>query len=199
MAGLIGRAPIDKVGLALVRGGRLLLARSRGSEVFQIPGGKVEPGDASDEAALAREIREELGVALDPAAAVRLGVFSAPAAGQAGRMVEIKLYSAPVSGTPVPCGEIAELTWLDLPPGPDAPITAMVRTRIAPALGAMLARGQILAPPGSHARHGQRRAARPPSARRPRGQRRASARDPPACGRGVVRPGAARSPRPGAW
>ncbi|MEV6173340.1 (deoxy)nucleoside triphosphate pyrophosphohydrolase [Streptomyces sp. NPDC051954] len=57
--------PIVVVGAALIDGGRLLAARrSAPSELagrWELPGGKVEPGETS-EAALVRELREELGV-----------------------------------------------------------------------------------------------------------------------------------------
>jgi 8-oxo-dGTP diphosphatase len=50
---------------ALVRGGRLLLARRQEGGVhaglWELPGGKVEPGETPEEA-LDREWREELGV-----------------------------------------------------------------------------------------------------------------------------------------
>ena len=53
------------VGAALVRDGRLLAARrTRPAEAagrWELPGGKVEPGEAR-EAALVRELAEELGV-----------------------------------------------------------------------------------------------------------------------------------------
>lgn len=53
------------VGAALVRAGRVLAARrtaatSRPASGWEFPGGKVEPGE-SDEAAVVRELREELG------------------------------------------------------------------------------------------------------------------------------------------
>ncbi|MGG7564851.1 NUDIX hydrolase [Rhodovulum sp. DZ06] len=124
---------IDKVGLALVRDGKVLLARSRGDAFFQIPGGKVEASDADDVAALVREIREELGVEVDPASAHLLGLFSAEAAGKPGVVVQVKLYRAAIAGDPAPCAEIEELLWHplseDLSAGTDT-----VRLKIIPYL-----------------------------------------------------------------
>lgn len=52
------------VGAALVRGGRVLAARRRGpgptAGRWELPGGKVEPGESHDQA-LVREVAEELG------------------------------------------------------------------------------------------------------------------------------------------
>ncbi|QJW38117.1 NUDIX domain-containing protein [Cellulosimicrobium protaetiae] len=102
------------VGWLNVRDGRLLAVRTTGKDRFFVPGGKVEPGE-SDAEALVREIREELGVRLDPAS-VRPGfVAEAPGHGLGGRMVRMHcLYAEPAPGSPepTPSAEIAELAWL---------------------------------------------------------------------------------------
>lgn len=58
----------EVVGAAILRGGRVLAARRTAPpEVagrWELPGGKVEPGE-DPEAAVRREIREELGCAIE--------------------------------------------------------------------------------------------------------------------------------------
>ena len=56
---------IDKLAWLTFKEGQLLCARSHGKALYYIPGGKREPGE-SDEAALVREIAEELAVSLKP-------------------------------------------------------------------------------------------------------------------------------------
>ena len=55
---------IQKVGLALVEGDRILLVRKRGSRTYILPGGKPEAGE-DDVKALVRELDEELGCQID--------------------------------------------------------------------------------------------------------------------------------------
>lgn len=127
-----GGKRIVKVGLCLIRDGRVLLVRSEGQEVFQIPGGKPEPGE-EDLAALIRETGEELDVTLIPETARHIDTFVAPAAGRPGTNVEVRLYSGEVSGLPRAASEIAELVWHDI--GADAPMASdVVRLHILPHL-----------------------------------------------------------------
>lgn len=105
-------AIIDKLALLHLRDRCVLCARSKGNPVWYLPGGKREPGE-SDEAALAREIREELAVDLVPGSLVYLGEFSAQADGRpAGTIVRSLCYFAALDGEPTPAAEIEELAWM---------------------------------------------------------------------------------------
>ena len=125
-----------KVGLCVIPGGQLLLARSRGDKHFQIPGGKIEPGE-NDIDALTREVEEELAVALVPDSAVHLATFEAQAASQSDVLVEIRLYNGAIDSIPKASSEIAELIW-QFPAEPTVPCSDVVRLHIMPFLARRL-------------------------------------------------------------
>ncbi|MQA10751.1 MAG: NUDIX domain-containing protein [Pseudonocardiaceae bacterium] len=103
---------IDAVAWIRLEAGKILVTRSRGKDVYYIPGGKREPGE-SDVQTLVREIDEELAVAIAPASAVHVGTFHAQADGHAaGVTVRMSCYSAEYRGPLAPSGEIEELGWL---------------------------------------------------------------------------------------
>ena len=93
------------VGVAILREGRVLAAR-RPDGGWEFPGGKVEPGESDDQAAV-REIAEELGCTvevtgwLEPEVEVRPGLLLRVATGRL------------VGGEPVPQpGEHDAIRWL---------------------------------------------------------------------------------------
>ncbi|WP_298178207.1 NUDIX domain-containing protein [Saccharomonospora sp.] len=103
---------IDSVSWVLVRDRRLLAVRTRGKDKFYLPGGKREAGE-SDVECLSREVREELGVDLDPRSFSLFTVLDELADGYTdGRRVHMKAYTARHSGELTPGREIAELAWL---------------------------------------------------------------------------------------
>ena len=105
-------AEIDKVAWILVEDGRVLSTRSRGKDVWYLPGGKREPGE-SDLDTLRREIAEELSVAVDVRTAVHVGTFTARAHGHVdGTTVRMTCYHAAHAGEMRPANEIAEAAWL---------------------------------------------------------------------------------------
>ncbi|MDO4792409.1 MAG: NUDIX domain-containing protein [Buchananella hordeovulneris] len=96
--------------------GQLLTVRKRGTERFMLPGGKWEPGEDGAAAAL-REVREEVGLELDPAGLELLGQFDAPAANEPGRRVDSTIFTHPSKERPQLAAEIAELRWQDVAGG----------------------------------------------------------------------------------
>ncbi len=103
---------IDKVAWIRLEGGKILSTRSRGKDVFYLPGGKREPGE-SDVETLVREIAEELTVTIAPDSAVAAGVYEAQAHGHAaGVVVRMTCYAAEYEGTLAPSNEVEELAWL---------------------------------------------------------------------------------------
>ena len=103
---------IDKLAWVKIEKGRILVARSKGNDVFYIPGGKREAGETDTEA-LTREIREELCVDLVTDSLKHYGTFSAQAHGhKAGIMVQMTCYTADYIGQLKEAAEIEEMAWL---------------------------------------------------------------------------------------
>ena len=93
----------------------MLATRTRGNTVFYAPGGKRQTGE-SDWQALAREVAEELGLALEAETLTLVAVLQAPAHGHAtGTLVRMTCYAAqPVGDISRLCGkaEVEEVAWL---------------------------------------------------------------------------------------
>ena len=130
---------IEKVGLAAIEDGRLLVVRKRGGAVFILPGGKPEGGE-SDLEALARELDEELGCAVT--SPVLQGTFKDVAAGQDDAVVVVRLYSGQIVGDPVPQAEIEETAWLDLRRPGSLPLAPSMVNAIVPHLRRTLRKGR---------------------------------------------------------
>lgn len=105
---------IDKLGWIYIKDKKILYTRSKGKDVFYIPGGKREKGE-TDKEALAREIKEELGIKLIQESLKFLGRFEGPAHGE-GKEVILKMtcYLGNFTGRIHPTSEIKEVIWLTL-------------------------------------------------------------------------------------
>ena len=110
----VGQADItiEVAAAVIVKHGRLLLVRKRGTSAFILPGGKPESGE-SDLQCLAREMREELAATIDTDAAF-LGAFEAEAANEPGRRVLARAYLLYLLNEPMAAGEIEKVIWCDI-------------------------------------------------------------------------------------
>lgn len=114
--------------------GRILLVRKRGTRKFMQPGGKLEAGEDFRSAA-AREVNEELGLAVTPGDLADIGRWYGPAANEANTYIDAGLFALILSGpcgtgnTPAPkaAAEIEETLWL-------TPAEAFARDDISPLL-----------------------------------------------------------------
>ncbi|HGY9624574.1 TPA: NUDIX domain-containing protein [Pseudomonas putida] len=111
--------------------GRTLLVRKRGTQAFMQPGGKIDAGE-SPQAALVRELHEELGLRLDPTQALYLGQFSAPAANEPGFEVQAELFRVDSAEDVAPAAEIEEVVWLAADQAPDLELAPLTRDLILP-------------------------------------------------------------------
>ena len=94
-------------------GGNILLVRKHGTTAWMQPGGKLEPDELPD-AALARELFEELALVVDPVTFDHWGRFTSAAANEAGHTVDCDIYSLTVAQPPVASAEIEEFRWVGL-------------------------------------------------------------------------------------
>ena len=102
---------IDKLAWIFIKDGKLLMVRSKGKELFYLPGGKREAGE-SDEQALVREIKEEISVDLVPNSIKYIETFTGQADGKA-EGVSVTCYLAEYAGELSPDAEIEELKFVD--------------------------------------------------------------------------------------
>ncbi|WP_433378042.1 NUDIX hydrolase [Actinoplanes sp. CA-142083] len=113
-----------------VRDRRVLVVRPHYTDAFYLPGGKPEPGETYAEAA-AREVREEVGLVLNPADLTLYTEIVAPAHNRPpGTSVHLVCFTGGTfAGTPVPAAEIGEIAWF----------TPADSTRCAPAIQLLIA------------------------------------------------------------
>ena len=103
---------IDKIAWLHLVDGRILSTRSRGKDVYYLPGGKREPGE-TDSQTLVREIREEVTAEIVEPTIRPAGVFEAQADGKAsGVVVRMTCFTASYTGTLTASSEIEEIAWL---------------------------------------------------------------------------------------
>lgn len=124
---VVAAALVDPDGAVLVQ--RRPPGRAHG-DLWEFPGGKVEPGETV-EAALARELLEELGIVIDPARASPIGFATAPL--DEGQLLLLLYRVTAWPGQPRAI-DAAELRWVP-PVGLDALAMSPADRALAARLG----------------------------------------------------------------
>ena len=115
-----------------MHGAQLLTVRKRGTSRFMLPGGKLDPGETAELAAV-REVAEEIGVALTTEDLHLLGTFDEDAANEADTRVAATVYTAWLPSVPQVAREIEELRWQPLAESPPDLAPLLLR-QVLPAL-----------------------------------------------------------------
>ena len=116
--------------VAFVRDGAVLAVRKRGTDRFMLVGGKPEPGESPEHTAV-RETAEEIGLEVTDLSL--LGQFESAAANEPGHRLRSTVYTAALTGEPVPEAEIEELRWIPLESTGDD-LAPMLRDHVLPLL-----------------------------------------------------------------
>jgi 8-oxo-dGTP pyrophosphatase MutT (NUDIX family) len=119
-------------------GRRILLARRADSGNWELPGGRVEPGESAV-VAVVREVAEETGVTI--AVTGVSGVYTDPGyvmvypTGEVRQQFAICVHAVPLSGEPRPDGtEMISARWVEPAEIPDLPVHPGMRLRIEHAI-----------------------------------------------------------------
>ncbi|MEO0869644.1 MAG: NUDIX domain-containing protein [Cyanobacteria bacterium J06642_11] len=109
----MAQAILHVVAYAVVEHQKLLTVRKQNTRKFMFPGGKFQPGESA-EAAIYREVKEELSCEIDSSTFQLLGEFVTAAANEANTQLVATVFQGGLLGTPVASSEIAELQWIPI-------------------------------------------------------------------------------------
>ncbi len=97
-----------KIGAAIIKNKKLLMVRESSEPHFILPGGRQEAGETSEQA-LARELKEELGVKI--VFVKYFKTYETQHFKDKDTLVRMDVYFAKILGEPKAQGEIAEFVW----------------------------------------------------------------------------------------
>lgn len=118
------------VALIVRDNGDTLLVRKRGRPFYLQSGGKVE-GTETPKAALARELREELGLKIPLSRMTPFGRFEAEAANVPDHIVVAYVFRVELQDEPIAvAAEVDEAIWVPLHKAPALPLAPLTRDHI---------------------------------------------------------------------
>ena len=123
---------IIKYGLVIIKDGKFLINRKRGTSLFLMPGGKPERGESVEEC-LIREIMEEHSCGLKEDSIKLFDEFEDVAANKPDTIISMKVYIGEITGEPKAGREIEEQRWFGKDDNP-AILSPIIRNKILPAL-----------------------------------------------------------------
>lgn len=118
------------VALVVRKNGDTLLVRKRGMPVFMQAGGAIE-NDETPKAALARRLRDELGIAIPAARMAPFGCFEAEDAEAPHHLIIAYVFLVTLLDEAIaPTAEIDEAVWTPLQDAPTLPLAPLTRNHI---------------------------------------------------------------------
>jgi DNA polymerase-3 subunit epsilon len=111
--------------------GRALVVRKRGTSAFMQAGGKIEPGESALDA-LSRELREEIGLELDPDLTEYIGSYRAIAANEPDTVIRAEVFALVTNVELIATGEIEELLWIETAEAEGIDLAPLTRDTILP-------------------------------------------------------------------
>jgi len=101
---------IRRVSFIYIKDRKLLVALNEGKKRWYTPGGRVEP-DETDEAALCRELAEELGIIIAPVSLQLYKAFKGMADEKTEDKLEVISFLGHLDAVPLPHNEIVKLDY----------------------------------------------------------------------------------------
>ncbi len=126
---------IHKAAGIIIKNRKLLVVRRSDETVFVAPGGKIDPGETSQQAVI-RELQEELQLRLQPSDISEFGTFYGTATGgpATGKGIRMDIFTISTLASPEPDNEIAEMRWITSDIPNNLQIAAIFRYDVLPRL-----------------------------------------------------------------
>jgi 8-oxo-dGTP diphosphatase len=125
---------IYKAAGIVIQDRKVISTRSKESNIFITPGGKLEEGETEIQA-LIRELREELSIDVDRHDVEKIADYYAPAAGKTGKTIRMATYLvSQYTGTISANGEIEEVRSFNSSLPNDIEIAPLLSEKIIPLL-----------------------------------------------------------------
>ncbi len=104
---------IHKAAGIIIKERKLLVEKSHNKQFYIAPGGSIEHGETPKQA-LVRELMEEFQIEVSEDSLEEFGTFTAEAAGQQGKIVEMNVFIVKAwRGEPTPDHEVEKILWID--------------------------------------------------------------------------------------